>query len=408
MITHPLIHRLSVALGSTPAHAWVCVAYGGLVAMQFVMPSDAIYSFWFYLCVCLPCLMLAVQQRSKARAWFAHPVARWMAILCAYTLFHALFLTDGQEGASSTVRYTVMTALFVCATAMAFRLPEAMLRRCLILMLYLITIVGIATIAWHIFYHGMIGRLEGFGQNHHAILGANVFAVFALSGGYLFHPNCPSRRIFLPILACATTAVLIALTESRGPMIAFAGGLVMIMLCTRQWWVLAAAGLVVGAIGLDGYHYSVTGTSYLSLSPIYDAVLHLQHRPSHRVEIWKMAWELIQQRPWFGHGMQAAFSYGYGGVNPHNIFISAVFYTGFVGGTLLLGVVVSALRIALCHWRTPRGVLCLVWIIHAILACMTDQGQYVQSPDPLWMIFWLPLSAVVGLLPNMMQRTKIP
>jgi O-antigen ligase len=156
--------------------------------------------------------------------------------------------------------------------------------------------------------------------------------------------------------------------------------------------------LATSIIVLDWWGYTAHHSAFLPLTHIYDAVAHLQDRPSHRGGIWQMAIGLIMQQPWFGYGMQAKFSYGYGGVNPHNIFISAFFYTGIVGGVLLLAVVASSLRVAWQHRRTPQGALAFTLLLHAIFACMTDQGQYVHSPAPQWTIFWLPVALAIRLI----------
>jgi O-antigen ligase len=325
-------------------------------------------------------------------------------LLFAYTALHGLVVADNVGDAVDSLRHTLCTALFVAATAYALHVPEPWFTRFLKAILYVATVMAIAAVVWFVFFEGMAGRLKPFAQTDHAILGANVFALTALSSAYLFHRYSPmGQRVFLPILVCGVIFVLVVLTQSRGPMLAFGLSGVLVLLLTRHPWpvmvALVLALLALGAVGWDWWSYTVQETAYLPLQEFYQTLNHLQDRPSHRAGIWAMTWRYIEQRPWFGYGLQQPFSYGWGGVNPHNLFLSAFFYTGVFGGLLLLAVTGSALRLAWRHRRSPRGLLCVTLLVHGVLACLTDQGQYINSPAPLWSIFWLPIGMTIALLP---------
>jgi O-antigen ligase len=392
------------AVFPSPLLAWITAATWSFLAAQFIISSNLIYSLWFYLAVAVPCVLLLWRDRVLLRGVLRHPVARLALLLFAYTMMHGLVVTDSVGDTVKTLRHTTCTALFVMAIALAMRIPELWFTRGMKSLIYLAIMMAIAAVTWYILAEGMAGRLKPFAQTDHAILGANVFAVMALASSYVYHRHSPlGQRLFLPILACGVIFVLIALTQSRGPMLSFALAGTMLLLLTRYPWPVMVAFvlalLAVGAVGLDWWSYSVHGMAHLPLSDVYDTLNHLQDRPSHRSGIWKMTWDYIEQRPWFGYGMQQKFSYGWGGVNPHNLFLAAFFYTGVFGGILLLTVTGSALRLAWQHRQTPQGLLCMVLLGHGVLACLTDQGQYVNSPAPLWTIFWFPIGMTIALLP---------
>ncbi len=380
--------------------AWIVAAYWLFTAMQFVVASGFVYSFWFYLAVMAPFLL--GEWRSGGfytREIWRHPVGRLVLMLLGYTVIHALFLTEGWVGLGNTLFHTFCTAVFMGVSVLALRLPQPLFSKLLVSMIYLVTIMAVAAVAWHVGYIGTTRRLEPFGRTHHAILGANVFAVFALSSLYLAHPDTPERRrLFLPALVCTVVAVLIAFTESRGPMLSFAGAGVVALLLVRQYIPLLALLIMAGMVVLDGVGYAAHHHAYLPLTPLYEALTHLQQRPSHRGGIWEMAVGLIVQKPLLGYGMMAPFSYGYGGVNPHNIFLSAFFYTGIIGGGLLLAIIATALTMSWRQRRTPAGALTFTLLVHAVLACMTDQGQYVHSPAPQWTIFWWPVALAIAFI----------
>ena len=249
-----------------------------------------------------------------------------MLVLLFYTLFHALFLTDHWLGLAKTLQNILFTTVFMLTSILALRMPPWLFSRLLTGMVYIVIIMGVAAIAWHIGYIGMTRRLEPFGRTHHAILGANVFSVFALCGVYLAHPATPgSRRLSLPALAAIVVAVLIGFTESRGPMLSFGiSGLVALVLL-RQYIPLLCVFIAMAAIAADGLGYMGHHHAFLPLTPLYDAFYtvagaplapwwHLGngHRPDCKTAV---------VRVW----MQAPFSVWVWGVNPI-IFSSPLFF----------------------------------------------------------------------------------
>jgi O-antigen ligase len=397
------LHTYHVLFPS-PLHAWVVAALWAFLAAQFVVTSNLIYALWFYLAVAVPCILLLWKDKALRKDMLKHPLARMVALLFAYTALHGVVVTNSMGDTVDTLRHTISTALFVVAVVLAMRLREPWFTRAIKTLVYLAIIMAIAAVTWYVLVEGMAGRLRPFAQTDHAILGANVFAAVALASSYLFHRHTPmGQRVFLPVLACVVIGLLIILTQSRGPLLAYGiSGVVLVLLTRHPWPVMVAfcmALLALGAVGCDWWYYAVHGRAHLPLEAFYETLNHLQDRPSHRSGIWAMTWGYIEQRPWFGYGMQQTFSYGWGGVNPHNLFLSAFFYTGIFGGLLLLAVTITALRLAWQHRKTPQGLLCVVLLVHGILACMTDQGQYVNSPAPLWSIFWLPVGMTMALFP---------
>ncbi len=384
-----------------PAYLCLFLGYWGFIAAQFIVSSNVIYAWWFYLGVGLPTLYLTHAHRHYISYLIStHPLTWWVIALLAYTLMHMLLLTEASEGWKDTWRHSAAIAVFMMASCISLKVPTTLLASIIRWLLIIAGIMGVASVIHHIMNAPITERLQAFGQNDHPILGANIYATVALMGFYLLHPDNPlgkKRRLTYSLFAISV--LLILLTQSRGPLLSLfiAGGTGLIL--TRHWRTITTVTIAGMIIGADFFLYLNTHESWLPFTQLYDAVIRLFSRESHRLPIWQVAWEHIVQRPLTGYGMQATFPYSFGGVNPHNIFLSAWYYTGITGFILIVGMTLHALFRAIRHWHSAKGTLCIVLMFHAILACFTDQGQYVNSPSPLYSIFWLPIACVIALLP---------
>jgi O-antigen ligase len=85
-----------------------------------------------------------------------------------------------------------------------------------------------------------------------------------------------------------------------------------------------------------------------------------------------------------------------GAVNPHNLFLSTLYYYGILGLSLLLVPLFSAFVVCLKQRHSPYHQLCLILVVHAVVATFTNYGQVVQSPSPLWTIYWLPIAMALA------------
>jgi O-antigen ligase len=191
----------------------------------------------------------------------------------------------------------------------------------------------------------------------------------------------------------------IILTTQRGPLLGLvaASGVAMVLLCRLRY--IAGAGMGALVVGLDYATFHTNGISLLHLDAIYGAITHfLTQRDSIRLIIWQHAFELIGQHPWRGYGLQAKFVMEGlpGAVNPHNLFISTLYYLGIGGLGLLLMPLAMAFVVSLNHRRNPYHQLCLILLVHAVVATFTNYGQVVKAPYALWTIYWLPIAMALA------------
>jgi O-antigen ligase len=256
-------------------------------------------------------------------------------------------------------------------------------------------------------------RLEGWAETRNAILGASIMgtcAMFALGqcarGGKWWLLWGASVPVFL---------LFIVLTGSRGPLLA----VVLSSLVFLPKWPIrnyALAGLVVVAVVL------LIGTWQHEW--VAAAIARAMERgTSYRLDIWREALAEIARRPLFGHGPTAGLHIDGGfGHHPHNLYLSAWYYSGAIGlGLLLAGMVLIGLGV----WRLPQRSerrpeysasqhgsreygsrnygpweyrTCLALLVHAVLSGMTDLSQIIKGPGEVWYIIWLPLAFILAVL----------
>ncbi len=401
------------------------------MVMQFCMPSFVIYSFWFYLFIAIPTIYIVLKyvmvgQKQILSLIWQNNDRKLLFLLFAYIIIHSLFF----YGTLQTIRHSITNLLFVLAMIMFHRnLNQHNMLRFIRLMLWVVVICGIISIAKYVAFPHENGRLIPIGQNNHAILGANIYALFSLMGLCLWRrvenisPNyMPTGELLgvtashqnikdkmLVVAAFLVTAILILLTQSRGPLIAFCCSGAVGLLMMRHYKIFAASLIIIAILIADMWFFYYNNYSILPLAEYYEYLLDALHRKSHRLEIWQLAWQLIARQPVFGYGMQATFPYGYAGVNPHNLFISTWYYTGIMGFVLLLAIVMNALVNLYKNHSQDIAFIGFLLLIHGVIACLTDQGQLVKTPSPLWFIFWWPIanSCAISYQNTIVEKTIV-
>ncbi len=250
------------------------------------------------------------------------------------------------------------------------------------------------SIAAFLLRQGGWDRLEGWAETRNAILGASIMGVAtmlalgrALRGGRWWPAWIVAAMLFLGF---------IVLTDSRGPMLSVA--LAAVFLLPRASWQRYLAVALAGAV-------AIAGLAFFQHNPIAALAEHTIDRgTSNRLEIWQAAIEQIMRRPILGHGLTASLRVqGEFGHHPHDLYLSAWFYSGAIGLALLLVALAwlgrDVLRMpagALHQWAERRT--CLALLAHLVLSGATDLSQITKGPAELWYIVWFPLAYVLAAL----------
>ncbi len=241
--------------------------------------------------------------------------------------------------------------------------------------------------------HGGWDRLEGWAETRNAILGASIMGVCtmlalgrALRGGRWWPAWAAAVPLFL---------TFIILTDSRGPImtVVLAGVLLLPARSFRTYAAILAAVVILALlIGLWQPEW-VVATFHRMVDRMVD------RGTSYRLDIWHEALSEIAQRPLLGHGPTASLRIDGGfGRHPHDLYLSAWFYSGTVGLVLLLGAIGLLFRDVLRLPSSTEARTCLALLLHMVLSGATDLSQIIKGPGELWYIVWLPLAYTLAVL----------
>ncbi len=278
----------------------------------------------------------------------------------------------------------VCTAMFFVATRASFG-PDGRERARVVTLLIAAALLNLSVAAIRLAFIGLSdGRMNGWAETRHPILGASVIGVCVLlAAGRMLEGR--SRRLAGAVIVAGLA--FIVLTGSRGPLIAIAGSLAVLLLGLRPRLLAAAAALGAACLAIVAVGAPALGAAL--------AARIMQRGWSSRLDIWHLALREIAQRPLFGHGPGARLDRAVDNF-PHDLFLSMLFYSGAVGLVLLLALLALAVRAA---WLRPEPAArwtLLALLAHLVLSGLTDLSQITKGPSPMWYIVWLPVALALG------------
>lgn len=365
---HSLAPRLTL-----PTAFLVCLGGG------FVLQPSPVWALTFYLGV----VPLTIRQlwRGATFPW-RNPYA---LLAFALILWSALTLAWGENaGGGRTTKFlwdTACTTVFFVSALLVLEDDALNRRRLGTVLIVAGAFNALVSIGFFLWSSPVGSRLVGWAETRHSILGASVIGVcyvFALA-------RCVAGRAHRTLngIAAALFFAFIAMTQSRGPLIAaLAASLVFVVGRSRrqQAYFFAVLALMAVVVVL------VPGLQRQLLDSF------VERGDSHRLEIWAYTLSEVAKRPWFGHGLAANLHLSPAFTFPHSLYLSTLFYSGILGFLLLMALLV-ALTLGLLRRRDvpERQMLVALWV-NALLSGLTDLGQVTKGPDPIWYIIWLPIA----------------
>jgi O-antigen ligase len=228
------------------------------------------------------------------------------------------------------------------------------------------------------------GRLGGWAETRHPILGASMIGTCAILAAGRMLAGRRARFEAITVLACL---VFIVLTGSRGPLLAITVslGLLAALLQPR----LLISVIVIGLFLLVMVEFADPGILDHAWARL------LERGWSSRLDIWQLALEEIARRPILGYGPSTRLNRATDNF-PHDLFLSTIFYSGAIGLVLLLLLLALAARAAYRQPDHVRRATGIVLLVHLILSGLTDLSQVTKGPGPLWYIIWVPIILALG------------
>lgn len=419
---HRMIHAIkplfTPLMGNTHAALlprstfWFGVLFIYFLCSQLLTSATAVYNIGFYALVLPSFLYAVIRQPSLIRAVPCTIGAIGVAGFLLFVALHALIGQFADQSIGKILLGVVFTGIFMLMSTSFF--AERHFDSLAPLRCFMLVVIIMAPISYGLYWLNPITEyFLPIGRARNPIPIGNLYAIAAVIATWLFfQPGTSKRWKMLALYCIATVVITIIATTQRGPLLALIVASGAGLVCMHQWKWVALGGVSALIFGGDYAYYTFYGHSLMQLDALDAAIHHfLTSRDSYRPEIWQHAFASIAERPWLGYGMQANFSLAGvpGAVNPHNVFISTLYYTGFVGLLLLLLPLIAAFYYSLRARHEPYHQLCLMLLVHAVVATSTNYGQVAKEAAPLWTIYWLPLAMVFArALPPTLGQQKRP
>lgn len=377
------------------------ISYSIYVYAQYAVASAAVSTVIFYALVVPATGFAAYEQRASIHAILKNRMVTCFLVLFAFIIFHALFLTQGYEGSSKTIRNCIANSAFFFSSLVFFsRVDRTSLKRFFTLLSYVAGMCALYSL-YRYFFAGMRDfdvRLIPIGRAQHQILGAHVFGVGGLVALYMCKQERDTYRKLLHAAVFAIIGYLILLTGSRMPIFAYflsaaLGGLFYIRFSKTHLLYLIASVALAGVMVLSSSEI---------MAHLYQFKQDMMARgDSFRLELWQQAITKTLSHPFFGNGMRAQLEAPINAPlvhTPHNIFLGTAYYIGIPAALLFCGLVLtSSFRVVADTFkREPFAILIAMTLLQGVLSGMTDHAQLVKSPGPLWLIFWLPITMAIA------------
>lgn len=212
---------------------------------------------------------------------------------------------------------------------------------------------------------------------------ALIAPVFILFGGLLQKPERIAGLWHL--VAAIILVACIILMQRRTGVLALGTGIVALSILSGNRKILLALAGIVGAalllFLLDVNKFASKGRNL-------------------RLDIWASYLDMALQRPLIGHGLseetaEIVVMRGDQPVDiahPHNILLTNLYFTGFVGTLLFIGAWLAAAAGILRQWKDRKGHMLMVAPLVPGIVTMQFDGAFPLAPfHSNWMSLWIPL-----------------
>jgi len=347
-----------------PATLWTMVFYVGVLPVTLYALTRGVRPAWH-----TPCFLLA----------------------CVLIGWSMLTLVWGEDpGKGRVLKFAlggVFTLGYLLSLSMALRRDPQLPRRIADVFIVMGSLNALVCSLIFLFFSSA-ERLTGWAETRNSILGALVIGVAYVFAFHRFLHEKTCRWLYG--LASVLCLLFIALTQSRGPYIATLVATVVLLATVpwRQRLTIARDMVLLVALGVAARF------AFYAATPADIVGVIAERGTSHRLDIWSFTFDRIMEHPWIGQGPAA-----YLGMDefafPHNLYLSTLFYNGFIGFGLLLALLGLVGVWLFKKWRQdPDAPVLLALFMLATCGGLTDLGQVAPGPAPIWIILWLPLSLI--------------
>jgi O-antigen ligase len=362
-------------------HVLACML-GLAIAIPAYLGGDYSFKPVFYPLIILPTLLLLPFGKVSLREiWGSAAVIFLLVVPLLYWSASNLWSTQ-PENFLPFLRRSLVVFVFVVAVAHAVLRLGPDFPNYLDLALVLVAIGAAIHLGSLLFMDARgpqwrLGDGTVFRRSLHA---SHYFGCFASYGLVRCYQQASFRAAVPYLISVLLCAGFVFSTESRGTI----GSLLMIALLVSGLWYRRYSHVVVIllVVGLGTY-------------ASYDALV--ERGVSYRMEIWQQTWLIVRDNFWGGIGLGTSLNINYGGAevapHAHNLYLDLQARSGVIGLLLFLPVVV--LVASRCFTPVKDEQVYLAMMLFFLLCMLTDVHKPINSPSAVFVIFWLPLAALL-------------
>lgn len=261
------------------------------------------------------------------------------------------------------------------------------------LMRWLVTIGSLAVVVslvWFYRNHSLVDRLEGWGAARTPTVVGHVYGVVALLTFILAWRSARYIRALLYTLLALLPLLAMALSQSRGPLVALA----LALLCA-VWWLRPTARILLTQLAIA----LVLLAAVLLLAPIEQ--LLMERGISYRDQIWGHVWQAMLDKPLsllWGVGMSDSTAIATSQVlfhHAHNAWLDIFYRTGALG----LGLALLHLALLLFSpGAAPQLGVLRAWLVYGCLCLVVDSRSLFWEIDAKWLLYWVPAALLAACL----------
>jgi len=375
---------MAAALGSLrPLVAyWIPVCLSLLVVGFYFSPEKKLINSFYYETLLAPMVVYSAFNPRKTLHFFAQQkvFSLLLATLLGSSLINRIAPVDL---AHQLTRLLYVTGFIGAVCAAIYQWPKIKL-----LLLPLIAITAASAACWEMFLwfssgHSYGQRLVGSSAMDNPVLLGNVLAFGVLASFILFlrHAQTGSRLMWLYLLMVIPASMAMVMAQSRGPLLALAICLICAAFFIRSKYSPFLMLLFVLSI--------FAGANQLNRA----------HLDGPRWGIWSESLASIKTAPILGHGLQQSTRITVDGRNydhHHSLYL----VTWYHGGLPALLCLLSLIVIALLRGRhSATNTNWQLLLLFGLISIMADGKRLFESPDHIWLVFWLPLGILLAPAP---------
>lgn len=366
----------------TDAIFTLCLAFA--IAIPAFLGQDQSMKPIFYALVLLPTIGMILARKIRLTVLFKrYP---YVILLLAPLLFWSAsnIWSADPDLFLPFIRRSLTTFIFIIAVAHITSKLQHNLSLYLDLALFLVAIGAVIQLLsmWQQGdNHGALWRLGDDSVFNRSLHAAHYFGFFATYGLVRFYQQADASRCWAYLAALTPCLLYMFMTFSRGPIMSY----LLVYLALSIFWYRKASHVVFSlmlAAGVIFVHW--------------DSMI--QRGASFRFEIWQGAVDIIRENAWLGIGFGTQLDVMYGKAalsapHAHNLFLDVFAKSGIVGFLIICAIAAYVAYRAIK--ADPKEQLFVATLLFFFASMMTDVHKLVNSPTSVYIVFWLPLTALL-------------